>query len=172
MPRHYTRGRTGSKPRYVWVPARDVENAIASGLSQSTDLLAEYPNQALRETGPHMTIERIIGSLIVESQTNGSGGDFQMGITMAPPGGFGGAPNPVTELHDWMVWLSGMFSSGVNEQAAGVFQPDQTVYQFDVRTRRKLRSVGDEIRAEVNNSNSTSLLWSLNIRTLIRIGQG
>jgi len=171
MPRHYTRG-SGAKPRYLWVPARDVENTVASGIGQSDDLLTAYVTDALRETGPHMTIERIIGSLTVESQVDGSGGDFTMGITVAPEGSFGTIPSPSTEIHNWMVWLSGRFSSGVNEQSAGVFQPDQLTYQFDVRARRKFRMVGEEVRAEVQNNNSTSMLWSLNTRILLRIGMG
>jgi len=173
MPRHYgTRGRTGPRPRYLWVPARDVENTVASAIGQSDDLLGAYVADAARETGPHMTIERIIGTLTVEASTVGSGGDFTMGITMAPEGGFASVPAPQTEIHDWMVWVSGLFSDEASETAAGVFTAAQLVYKFDVRSRRRLRSIGEEIRAEVQNANAATLLWSLATRTLVRIGMG
>jgi len=170
MPRR-AMARRGPRPRYVWVPGRDVENSIASGTDQTADLLANYVTDTGRQTGPGFVIERILGSLIVESQTNGSGGDFALGITTVVDGGFvaGGAPDVQADMHDWLVWISGGFSSGVNEQAAGVFQPDQWVYRFDVKARRRLRATRDEVRGVMRNPNSTSLLWSLQTRILMRV---
>jgi len=170
MVRHFSRSRTGTCPRYAWVPARDVENTVVSSLTNSVDLLANYVADAGRETGPGYTIERILGSITVESQVNGSGGDFIMAIRTQPEGGLTSTPAPDTEVHDWLVWISGRFSSGVNEQAAGVFQPDQLTYQFDVRSRRRLRGMGDEVVATVVNRNATSMLWSINTRILVRVG--
>jgi len=161
--------RSGPRPRYAWVPARDPENTVASSRAVSIDLLGAYLTDSGRDTGAGMVIERIIGSLTVESQTNGSGGDFAMGITWAPEGGHGTSPVPQSQVWDWLVWVSGNFPSGVNEQAAGVFQPDQMVYQFDVRSRRRLRAIGDEVRAVVQNPNATSMLWTLQTRILLRV---
>jgi len=161
--------RSGSKPRYVWLPARDNENAVASATVQSSDLLAAYIGDAGRNTGPGMVLERVLGSLTVESQTTGTGGDFTMGIIVAPEGGFGAIPSPSAEINDYLVWISGRFPSGANEQAAGVFQPDQMTYQFDVRSRRRLRSIGDGCFGIVQNLNSTSMLWTLNTRILMRV---
>jgi len=161
--------RSGPKPRYVWVPARDVENTVSSGRVVSIDLLGVYASDALRETGPGMVVERIIGSLTVESTTVGTGGDFSMGLAVTPEGGFGSTPGVATEIVDWLAWVSGRFPSGANEQAAGVFQADQMTYQFDVRSRRRLRSIGDELLAVVENNNSTVMLWTLQTRTLMRV---
>jgi len=161
--------RSGARPRYVWVPARDVENTVVSGITNSVDLLGNYLVDSGRETGPGMVIERILGSLTVESQVVGSGGDFVMGIRTQPEGGVTSSPSPDIEIHDWLVWVSGRFPTGANEQAAGVFQADQMTYQFDVRSRRKLHAMGDEVVATITNRNSDSMLWTLNTRILMRV---
>ncbi len=168
MARTNTR-RTGPRPRYSWVPARDNENTVVSGQVVSTDLLDRYRLDSLREPGPGMVVERIIGSLTVASQVTGSGGDFTMGISVAPEGGWSSAPNPSDEIQDWLLWLSGRFPTGANEQSAGVFQPDEMTYQFDVRARRRLRGMADEVLAVVRNPNSTSMIWTLNTRILLRV---
>ncbi len=161
--------RTGQKPRYMWLPARDVENTTQSTTSQSTDLLLAMNADGGRFTAPGMVIERVLGSLTVESQVVGTGGDFAFGIIVAPEGGFSAVPQPQSEINDYLVWISGLFPSGANEQAAGVFQADQLVYQFDVRSRRRLRSVGDGAFGLMQNPNSTTVLWSLHTRILVRI---
>jgi len=169
MPRHYRTTRTGSKPRYLWVPARDVENAVVATMVQTADLLAAVLNDAARETGPGMVIERVIGSITVASQVVGSGGDFALGIIVAPEAGFASIPAPLSEINDYLVWVSGRFPTGANEQSAGVFQADELTYQFDVRSRRRLRSVGDEVRGVVSNLNSTSMIFSIATRILLRV---
>ncbi len=161
--------RTGPKPRYVWVPGRDVENTTSSGTSVTTDLLATYASDAARSTGPGMVIERILLTMIVESQTVGTGGDFTAGLLLAPEGGFLSTPQPETEINDYLVYIMGLFPSGVNEQAAGVFQADQAVYMADVKSRRRLRSMGDQVLGIVRNSNSTSMLWTIKTRILLRV---
>jgi len=167
MPRRMVR--TGSRPRYVWIPARDAENTTQSTTSQSIDLLGNYLVDAGRAIGPGMVVERILGSLTIETQVVGTGADFIFGIIVAPEGGFATLPDPSLEINDYLVWLSGNAPSGVNEQAAGVFQPDQTTMQFDVRSRRRLRSVGDAVFGLFRNPNSTTILWTLNTRILVRV---
>jgi len=171
MPRHYRNtGRSGgSRPRYVWVPARDNENAVVSATVQTDDLLANYNVDAGREIGPGFVIERILGTMQVASQVDGSGGDFTAGLLVVPEGSLGAFPDPSAEINDYLVWISGMFTTGVNEQSAGVFQPDELLYTFDVRSRRRIRSMGDECRFFVRNPNSTSMLFTINTRILLRV---
>jgi len=99
--------RSGSRPRYVWVPARDAENTTQSTTSQSVDLLGNYLVDAGRAVGPGMVVERILGSLTVESQVVGTGADFAFGILVGPEGGFATLPDPLLEINDYLVWLSG-----------------------------------------------------------------
>jgi len=171
MPRHFrtNMSRSGSKPRYVWVPARDVENAVAASTVQTDDFLANYNVDAGREVGPGFVIERILGNFQVESQTTGTGGDFTAGLLVVPEGSLGAFPDPTAEINDYLVWITGFFPSGANEQAAGVFQPDQAEYKFDVRSRRRIRSMGDECRWFVRNANSTTMVFSINTRILLRV---
>ncbi len=170
MPRHYNTGRArGPRPRYVWVPGRIVEDVATAATVQTTDVLANYNVDAGREVGPGMVIERIIGSMQVESIVTGSGGDFAAGLLVVPEGSLGSFPDPQTEINDYLVWIGGFFPSGANEQAAGTFQPDQWEYRFDVRSRRRIRSMGDEVRWFVRNPNSTGRLFNIQTRILLRV---
>jgi len=169
MPRNRNVVRSGSRPRYVWVPARDVENTTIATTTQSIDLLGNYLNDAGRATGPGMVVERILGSLIVEASTIGSGGDFAFGIITAPEGGFATLPDPIAEINDYLVWISGVCSDEASETAAGVFHAKQLVYQFDVRSRRKLHSIGDGVFGLFRNANAVTMLWSVNTRILMRV---
>ncbi len=170
MPRHTGRRMVrGSKPRYVWVPGRDNENATVSSVGITGDLLTAYVADAARETGPGMVIERQIGWLQVESQVTGSGGDFAFGIMLGPEGGIAQNPLVQSEIENWIVTILGAFPSGANEQAAGVFQPDQAEYKWDVKTRRRFDKMGQEMIGFFHNPNSTSCLWSVQTRTLVRV---
>jgi len=169
MPKHYNRG-PSVKARYAWVPTRDVENAVVSGVQTSADLLGAYNSDVGRETGPGFVVERVIGSIIVTPTTIGDSGDWSMGISTAPEGAWFSIPSPDTEIHNWLVWMSGLFGGGGDSEfAAGSFEKGQRVYQFDVRARRKLHAVGDEVRAVVVNRNGDSMTWSLNTRILLRV---
>jgi len=161
--------RSGSRPRYVWIPARDAENTTQSTTSQSIDLLGNYLVDAGRAVGPGMVVERILGSLTVESQVVGSGADFVFGILVGPEGGFATLPDPSLEIYDYLVWVSGQAPADANEQAAGVFQANQSTMQFDVKSRRRLRGIGDGVFGLFRNPNSTTILWTLKTRILLRV---
>jgi len=122
MPRHYRNQRnSGNRPRYVWVPGRDVENSVAATTVQTIDFLGNYNIDAGREVGPGFVVERILGNFQVESQTVGTGGDFIAGLLVVPEGSLAAFPDPAVEINDYLVWIAGFFPSGANEQAAGVF---------------------------------------------------
>ncbi len=162
--------RTGPRPRYVWVPHNDPDNALGAGLTvQTDDLLSAYVTDALRETGPGMVVERILGSITIASQVVGSGGQFTLGISVAPESSWASIPRPQTEVHDWLVWVSGEFSQNAMESASGIFTPNTLTYQFDVRSRRRLRSMGDEVRGVLQNEDETLAIFSLQTRILMRV---
>jgi len=163
--------RTGPRPRYAWAPGYDFNNAGAtSGLNQSTDLLNSYVTDAQRETGPGMVIERILGSFTVASQVVGVGGAFTLGLIVSPEGGHTTPPLPQTEIADWLVWLSGEIPQTSIESSAAAFTPLMKTYTFDVRVRRRLRAMGDEVRAVVENSEEApTWLWTIQTRILLRV---
>ena len=167
MPR---RMRSGPRPRYVWVPGRVEDVALGAGLIQTADMIAVYATDALREVGPGMVIERILGSLTIASQDPGMGGQFTMGISLVSEGGWAATPNPELEIVDWLVWLSGDYSRNTIESSPGTFTPVAKNYQFDVRARRRIRAIGDEVRGVLQNPTSETLaIFSLQTRTLIRV---
>jgi len=171
MVRHFGRGRTqGTRARYAWVPHRDVENATVSGTDFSADLLSLYLTDSGRDIGPGFVVERILGSMIVTPTTIGDSGDFTFGISTCPEGAWLSTPSPDTEIHNWLVWQSGLFGGGGDSEfAAGSFEKGQRIYQFDVRSRRKLTAMGDEVRCVFANRNGDSVTWSLNTRILLRV---
>ena len=164
--------RSGPKPRYAWVPAQDLNNAIADGsITSSIDLLGNYLGDTNRDVGPGMVIERIIGSLGVVSQTVGVGASFIMGLLLVPEGGLASTPNPGTEINDYLLWISGFVPQTAHETGpAGTFTPERALYQFDVRVRRRIRSVGDEVRGFYSNPSEGIIpLVSWNTRILLRV---
>jgi len=168
MPRRMVR--TGSRPRYVWVPfMQDFIALGGTGVAGTTDLLAAYVTDALRETGPGMVIERVIGSVTTASQVVGVGGQFTLGLGVAPEGGWSSAPRPQTEINDWLVWVSGDFSQNAIESAAGTFTPKTQTFHFDVRARRRLRAIGDEVLGIAQSESETLSIFSLQTRILMRV---
>ena len=162
--------RTGPKPRYVWVPGFDLNNALAGSARVTTgDLLAVYLTDSSRDTGPGMVIERILGSISIASQVVNSGGQFTLGLSVANEGSWGSVPSPSLEIHDWIVWLSGDYSQNAQEGAIGIFTPKLKTYNFDVRSRRRLRAIGDEVIGVIENLDETLVIYSIQTRILMRV---
>ena len=154
----------------MWVPGDAQELAATAQTIQSADLLGNYLSNSNRETGPGMTIERIVGTISFNSLTVGSDSNFSCGLLVVPEGSLSALPLPRTESALWLWWYGGLALANANEQSAGVFQADVTQVMFDVRSRRRLTGMGDELRFVLQSGSSVGLLLSIHIRTLLRTG--
>jgi len=161
----------GPKPRYVWVPGNDqAEVTGAASLESSDDLLANFFGDSGRETGPGMVIEKIFGTLIVESGTVNSLLPFMCGLQLFGEGGVGGGISPKTEIGRFLWFMQGECAIGADEVAAGVFIPKRETFQFVVKSRARLIDMGQELRLQMqNDSVDQSLTWSIYTRTLLRV---
>jgi len=169
MVRHMRRA--GPKPRYVWVPGNDqgVTTAAAS-TGASADLLANYLNDAQRDTGPGMVVERIIGSFTVTPPAPALQDAFMAGLMVVPEGGLTSRPAAKTEIARFLWYIADETRIDASETAATVFGPTQNKYYFDVSSRQRLVNMGDELQLMFQNDTAEDILtWSIYTRTLLRV---
>ena len=171
MPRHFGNRRmaSGSKPRYAWVPALVSDSGVSGGTTSSPDLLAAYLSDSGRDTGPGMVIERVIGTFVLTSQTIGVASAFTIGLLVVPEGGLASNPNVDTEINSYLWWHGDQVPKEAHETAAGVFVTGQLRLNFDVRSRRRLSSMGDELRMIVDSAATPGFNFSMFTRTLLRV---
>ena len=167
--RNFSKRSSGPRPRYVWVPGTNGDQGVSAGLTSSADLLGNYFADTGREVGPGMVIERIVGNVIVESQTAGTGSNYFLGLSLVDEGGWGSTPQPETEIIDLLWWWGSETNQGSTEIFAGTFRPIQTFIHFDVKSRRRIRSVGEEMRMILESSAAPGFNVVIATRTLLRV---
>jgi len=167
--RNRSRPRTSRpRPRYVWVPGSDVENAaLLTSTNIGDDLLANYQGDVGRDTGPGFVIERVIGNLELRGVA-GTLQEFAFGLLVTDEAQ-ANVPNPADEVAAWMYFTNGNATPSASEFATGSFVVDITRREFDVHGRRRLMNVGDELSPVFQNLSSATLTWSIFTRILLRV---
>jgi len=163
--------RSGTPSRYVWVPGdTQIETTPANSLESSADLLVNYFNDSGRVTGPGMVIERIFGTLIVQTAVVNSVSPFMCGLQMVREDDTAVRISPKTEIGRFLWWMADECPIEASEVAAGVFIPKRAVYHFEVHSRAKLTSMAEGMRLQMQNDDGENVLtWSIYTRTLLRV---
>ena len=168
MPRHTRMTRSGPRPRYAWVPGVIPLSGVSGGVATTADLIANYLIDAGRDTGPGMVIERVLGNIVVNSQTLGVTSQWEAGLIVVPEGGRASSPALDIEVEPWLWWHGDMAPTDTYEISDLVFIKGQLRINFDVKSRRRLAGMGDELRMVVKSVASPGIDFAVHTRTLLR----
>jgi len=161
----------GPRRKLLWVPHSEPESTSTIGAVDTTgDMLAAFLADVGAETRPGMTIMRIVGVLSVRNPaiTNiQARWTFALKLMQENATSF---PLPESEIEDFLYWTGGTDGPMGTEVATDVFaQPDRRI-EFDVRSRRKLSGVGNEMIGLMQTpSGGQVVTWSIQTRTLIAL---
>jgi len=158
-------GRPGSRPgprrKTRWVD-EEIDMTFTSTIQLNQDLTANI----IDSDKPGMTLIRMIGYLQFVMVVQSTGGILSMGITPANQDALAAGALPDAEVDvDQPGWLwRAQRNVFLNQSAAGM--QDQVNVEFDLRSRRKLTSTGDNIvfvatYVGLNNVNLDGMIRSL-----------
>ena len=157
--------RSSRRRQTLWFNVGTIATAVAIGGQAIVDLLP--PGTTPPQIQGGLTVVRMIGELIISSQTADQDGFGAFGITTVTRDAFtaGAVPDPIVDLVDWYYHTL----VAVNSSLVG----DLSRYtQWDIRTARKIRGLDRTLCAvfDVNAASAQALKFSVNTRLLCAIG--
>jgi len=156
--------RSARRPHYAWANFRAASTALGAGAGAIDTPLGAYRAEVGLLKSEDYTITRIRGEL-TWSPDAAANAEFAFGITVADPDTGFSVLQPDAHPHrDWMfIWDSFHLAASAN---TGV----PIKIPIDIRSKRKVRDMEDDLLLVTHNNGAQALHWTGFLRVLMQTG--